>query len=127
MLAVALALCLHSGFLDDSRNANNTGLGVLGAWSAASIVVGAAGWLIADDPVWVGAHQANLVWGVVNAAFAVFGLYMGLRPDAANATIADARNTQFVYAINTAFDLGYVALAAIFYKLVDSPRWKGIF
>ena len=132
MLALALTLSLAASTEDYNavrQNGNNAGLGVLGAWAAASTVTGIVGLATTTDPLWQGVHLANIAWGVVNLGFSVVGLYFGLRAGATREGRADAltdgRSTQHLYSINTAFDVGYMALAALLLNGSSDARWKG--
>lgn len=133
MLALALAASLGATSVEDynavRQNGNNAALGVLGAWGLASAVTGAVGWATVTDQEWQGVHLANLAWGLGNLAFAVAGLYLGLRPGATRTeradALADGVSTQNVYAINVAFEVGYLAIAALVVMHFKNARVVG--
>ena len=134
MLPVALAVSLSLGASTGDYNAvrqhgNNAGLSVLGAWGLSSAIAGAVGLAVADGPERKGMHAANLAWGVVNVGFAVVGLFLGSRPGATRpdraGALADGVSTQELYAVNAAFDVGYLALAALSWLHFEDGRLKG--
>ena len=132
MLALVLSFSLAASVEDYNavrQNGNNAGLGVLGAWGLASALTGAVGLATTKDPAWQGAHLANLLWGLGNLGFAVAGLYLGLKPGATRTdpaeALADGRSTQYVYTINVAFEVGYLAAAVLLLKNFSSERVQG--
>jgi hypothetical protein len=78
---------------------------------------------------WKGAHAANLVWGLINLGFSVIPLVLAFMPGATRTdradAIADGRSTQFLYAWNTALDVGYLAAAALGLERFSDVRVKG--
>lgn len=133
MLAFALSLSLLAAptarDYDSARvNGNNAGLMVLGAESLISITAGAIGWARSDSDFGSGFWSGTFIWGLINAGFAVFGLYQGFQ-DAAVAdplepALKNGRDTEFIYAINASFDVTYLAGAALLGTL-DADRAKG--
>ena len=82
------------------------------AWSALSIAVGAV--LLFAVPFWRGVGVQGLVWGVIDAAIAGFGLVQLRRkrgqPDADSAEISirEARSLRRTLLINAGLDVLYV-------------------
>ena len=87
---------------------------VLGGWSAASVVLGAA---LAAFPRTRGFGRQSVAWGAVDGAIA----YVGARRRAAKGPTEPARLRR-VLLVNAALDVGYVAAGA---ELVRRGRWPG--
>ena len=133
MLALALTVALHAATFEDydsvRTDGNTAGLSALGIWGVSSTITGIVGLATTSDPRWKGVHVASLVWGVINIGFAVFGLYSGLTPSARRDNLADAygdgRGMHTLYAINAAFDVGYLAAAALLLTHSSGDRVQG--
>ncbi|MFN8184127.1 MAG: hypothetical protein U0R23_06870 [Candidatus Nanopelagicales bacterium] len=79
----------------------------LGAWSAVSVVGGAAVWAAGRSPQARAFGRQTLAWGAVDAAIAGFG---------ASRPAPDPRRLRRILLINCVADLGYLALAAVAWR-----------
>ncbi len=112
---------------------NDAGMKVLGAWSAANIVVGGAGYFMANDKETKAFHEMNALWGIVNLGIAAAG-YQGARKEyAAKYNCKDMlqryESTKRLFLINWGLDIGYVSggliLNSYAYKFKDPETWHG--
>ncbi len=99
-------------YYGQSLRINNMGMAVLGSWALANISVGAYGWS-QNTGQRAYFHQMNLFWNTVNLGIAGFALYSNLTSDYALLTgeelLAKQLQTQRLYLINAAIDVGYVS------------------
>jgi len=79
----------------------------LGAWSAVSVVGGAALWAAGRSPQARDFGRQTLAWGAVDAAIAGFG---AVRPP------AEPRRLRKILLLNCVADVGYLALAATVWR-----------
>ena len=79
----------------------------LAAWSAVSIVGGAALWAGGRSDQVRAFGRQTFAWGAVDAAIAGFG---AMRPD------PDPRRLRTVLLVNSVADVGYLALAAVVWR-----------
>lgn len=95
-------------------------------WSALSIVGGAL-LLLFGIPFWRGVGLQGVVWGVIDAGIALFGLYMRrrkqTRPDAnaANVLKREARSLRRLLLVNLGLDLVYVLAGILVLLTFDTP------
>ncbi|MGI8536250.1 MAG: DUF6992 family protein [Mycobacteriales bacterium] len=87
---------------------------VLGAWAAASVVLGAA---LSVSPRTRGFGRQTAAWGAVDGAIA----YVGARNRAAKGP-TDPGRLRRVLLVNAGLDVGYLAAGT---WLVQRPRWRG--
>ncbi len=99
-------------YYGQSLRINNMGMAVLGSWALANISIGAYGWS-QNTGQRAYFHQMNLFWNTVNLGIAGFALYSNLTSDYALLTgeelLAKQLQTQRLYLINAAIDVGYVS------------------
>ncbi len=92
---------------------NETGMKVLGAWGAANIIEGLAGYSAAKTEQWRSFHSMNAIWGVINLGIAGAG-YVGAKKElrkAYNCSDAVARYeaTRRLFLLNAGLDGVYIA------------------
>ncbi|MEI2642486.1 MAG: hypothetical protein U0R28_11245 [Candidatus Nanopelagicales bacterium] len=87
-------------------------LRTLGAWSAASVLGGAALWVTGRTDTIRQFGRQTVAWGVVDAAIAGFG---------ASRPAPEPRRLRKVLLVNCAADVGYLALGAA----AVSRGWRG--
>lgn len=91
---------------------NTTGMTVLGAWGAASLVSGGAGYFIATNPEWKAFHGMNAIWGATNLLIAYSG-YSGARKEAKSELSCDKalhryESNKRLFLINGGLDMLYI-------------------
>ena len=91
---------------------NTTGMEILGAWGAASLVSGTAGYFIATDKEWKAFHGMNAIWGATNLLIA-YGGYTGVRKEAKADISCDKalhryESNKRLFLINGALDFLYI-------------------
>ncbi|HTL09623.1 MAG TPA: hypothetical protein VL307_15230 [Chitinophagaceae bacterium] len=120
LLFLAQGLLLQAGaqlapfslaqFNKERNQVNITGFRVLGAWSAASIVVGLAGQGAGGEAKYF--HQMNIIWGSVNLLIALPG-YLHSRKAPADlslaATLRGQSSIEKTFIFNAGLDLAYLA------------------
>lgn len=96
-------------------------------WSALSIAAG-IGLLAFGDPFWRGFGLQALVWGVIDAAIALFGQRAAAKrrakgPHGPEALAREARNLRRLLWVNTGLDVLYVAggLALVYTMAAQNP------
>ena len=107
----ASAQVLDPGAATEARH-----LAIMGGWSAANLVGGTTGYVLADDPQWRNFHGTNAAWNVVNGAIVAAGaLGLNRRRDGFETPEALAkhqRGLQTSLAINIGLDVAYVGTGA---------------
>lgn len=101
---------------------NQTGMIVLGSWAVGNIAVGLAGSLKSNGEAKY-FHQMNLMWNVVNAGIAGFGLYSALNSSAdlpLLESLGEHEKIKRILLFNAGLDVGY--MAAGFYLRERSLR-----
>lgn len=80
---------------------------VFSAWSAASLVAGAALWAGGRNDAAKGFGRQTLAWGVVNAAIAGW---------AASRPTPETERLRKIVTINAVADVGYITVGALLYR-----------
>lgn len=99
-------------------------------WGALSVVCGAL-LLLLDRPFWQGVGVQGVVWGVIDAGIALFGLYTlrrkSSRPDANTPEVLEpeARRLRRLLLVNTGLDVLYVLAGILVLILLETPFARG--
>jgi hypothetical protein len=121
--------------LNQSRiHTNQKGMVVLGSWASVNILVGTAGYFIADYPEWKAFHGMNAIWNVVNGVIAVGGYYGAKKEMAASLSCNDMlhryESNKRLYLVNAGLDVLYLGTGAFLIEHskneANPDTWKGL-
>jgi hypothetical protein len=90
---------------------NRTGMIILGSWAVGNMAMGAAGYYNSTGEAKY-FHQMNLMWNVVNAGIAGFGLHSALNGPADlgfTESIREHESIRRILLFNAGLDVGYMA------------------
>ena len=90
---------------------NRTGMIILGSWAIGNIAVGAAGYARSSGEAQY-FHQMNIMWNVVNAGIAGFGLYTAINGNTdlnLMTSIREHESIRRILLFNAGLDVGYMA------------------
>lgn len=112
--------------LDPTASTEARHLAILGGWSAANLVGGTTGYVLADDPQWRSFHGTNAAWNVVNGAIVGLGA-AGLHRrrdgfETPEALLKHQRSLQTSLAINIGLDVVYMGTGAALMALGTSSE-----